>query len=136
MSSYDPDPAAPVPSKTPFLLAAIGSALAALYWAGLTALIAFAATFGSVSGAQIILPCVLIALYGWRATQIYKGDPDAARKVLWLHGLGGITAVIQIATGGPLMFVLQGIKLVIHIFGGITAFNASRAPRLFAAPPW
>lgn len=124
------------PNRTPFLLAAIGSAVASLYWAGLTALIAFGAAFGSVSAAQVILPCVLIGLYAWRAIQIFKGDPDAARRVLWLHGLGGATAILQIATGGTFMLVLQGIKLVIHIFGGVTAYQASRAPRLIETPPW
>lgn len=124
------------PSRTPFVLAAIGSGVASLYWAGLTLLIALGAAFGSVSAAQIILPCVLIGLYAWRAVQVFKGDPDAGRRLLFLHGIGGISAVLQIVTGGPLMFVLQGIKLMIHVFGGVTAYMASRAPRLTEAPPW
>ncbi len=138
MTPYEQDPSTlstPV-SRTPFLLAAIGAGSASLYWLGLTALLAFGAAVGSVSAAQVILPCVLIGMYAWRAIQISKGDPDAARKVLWLHGLGGITAIIQIASGGAFMFVLQGIKLGIHVFGGVTAYLASRSPRLTEAPPW
>jgi hypothetical protein len=138
MNPYDQDPStssAPV-NRMPYILAAIGSGIASLYWFGLTALIILGATLGSISPFQIILPVVLIGLYAWRAIQIFKGDPTAAQKVLWLHGFGGVTAIIQLASGGPLVFVLQGIKLAIHIFGGVTAYLASRAPRLTEAPPW
>lgn len=114
--------------KTIFVLAAIGSGLAALYWAGLTALIGLAAaTSKEVSGTQIILPCVLIGLYALRAFQIWKGDPNAARRVLWLHVVGGAVAVFQMTSGAPLWIALNVIKVAIHVFGGITAYRASRA---------
>ncbi|HMY16523.1 MAG TPA: hypothetical protein PKA58_09400 [Polyangium sp.] len=134
--SNDVDAAAsPSPeARRPFVLAAIGAGLASLYWAGLTALIAFAVAVGPLKGTELILPFVLIGLYAWRGSQILKGDPNAARSVLYLHVFGGLTAVFQIVTGGPLMWVLQGIKLVIHIFGSITAHQASKAPRLSTAP--
>ncbi len=109
-----------------YVLAGIGSALASLYWGALTLLIAFGVATGSVSGAQLILPAILIALYAMRAFQIFKGDPNAARRVLWLHGVGGVMAIVQMASGGPIFIVLQGIKVVIHVFGGITAYLAQR----------
>ncbi len=132
-TSDSPAPSSPE-ARRPFVLAAIGSGLAALYWMGLTAIIALAVATGPLKATDLILPFILIALYAWRGSQILKGDPDAARRVLWLHGIGAVTAVIQIATGGMLMFVLQGVKLVIHIFGGVTAYQASKAPRLIEAP--
>jgi hypothetical protein len=112
---------------TIFVLAGIGSALASLYWATLTLLIAVGVAAGSASGVQLILPLVLIGLYAARAFQIFKGDPNAARRVLWLHGVGGLMAMFQMFTGGPILIVLQGIKVVIHIFGAITAYLAQRS---------
>lgn len=46
----------------------------------------------------------------------------AARRILWLHGFGAVSALLQIASGGVVLFVLQGIKILIHIFGGVTAY--------------
>lgn len=126
--SSNPYGATPPPvNRTPFVLAAVGAFLASAYWAGLTLLITFGVATGAVSGFQIILPCVLIALYALRGYQLWKGDPAAATRVLWLHGIGGVMAVLQIASGGTILMVLQGIKLLIHIFGGVTAFMAQRA---------
>jgi hypothetical protein len=124
-----PDSLSSDPSrKTIFTLAAIGSGLAALYWAALTALIGLAAaTNDKVSGTQIILPCVLIGLYALRAFQIWKGDPNAARRVLWLHVVGGAVAVFQMTSGASLVIILNVIKVAIHVFGGITAYRASKA---------
>ena len=115
---YPYPPAGPPADRTMFVLAAVGAGLASAYWAGLTLLIGFSAA----SGFQIILPIVLIVLYAVRGVQIFKGDRAAARRILWLHGFGAISAVLQIASGGPLFFILQGIKIAIHIFGGITAY--------------
>ncbi len=111
---------------TLFLLAGIGSALASLYWGALTLLIFVGVAAGSVSGMQLILPIVLIGLYAVRAFQIFKGDANAAQKVLWLHGVGGAMAVFQMLSGGPMLIVLQGIKVVLHLFGGVTAYLAQR----------
>jgi uncharacterized protein YaaW (UPF0174 family) len=46
---------------------------------------------------------------------------------VWLHGLGVVVSVIQFAAGGPVMWLLQGIKIAIHIFGLVSAFLARRA---------
>src|SRR5215831_11493637 len=91
---------APQVSRTPFVLAAIGAFLASGYWALLTLLIGLAAAMGSISMAQTILPIILIALYAVRGVQIWKGDVAAARRILWLHGLGAIAAVVQMTNGG------------------------------------
>lgn len=111
-----------------FLLAAGGAILASLYWAALTLLIGLAAAFGSLSPAQLVLPCVLIALYAYRGFQLFKGDPNAAKRILWLHGAGGVVAIFQMAAGGGmLLLALQGTKVAIHIFGAVTAYLALRA---------
>ncbi len=121
-------PMGPSPqNRTMFVLAAVGAGLASAYWAGLTLLIGLGAAFGSISPMQIILPVVLIALYAYRGVQIWRGDAAAARRIVWLHGFGAISAVLQIASGGALLAALQVIKILIHIFGGVTAFLAYRA---------
>ena len=84
-----------------------------MYWAGLTLLIALGVATGSVSAVQILLPCVLIVLYAVRGFQILKGDPVAAKRILWLHGIGGVMAIIQMASGNPLLILLQSIKMAI-----------------------
>ncbi len=114
-------------NRTPFILAAVGAGLASGYWALLTLLIVFGVASGSVSGFHVVLPCVLIGLYALRGYQLFKGDPAAAKRILWLHGVGGVMALIQIFSGGTLIMVLQGIKLVIHVFGALTAYLAARA---------
>ena len=114
-------------NNTPFILAGVGAAMASLYWAGLTLLIGVGVSAGSVSGAQVILPIVLIGFYALRAFQLFKGDLSAARSVLWLHGVGGAFALIQIFSGNPIAMFLEVIKLGIHVFGAITAYLAYRS---------
>jgi hypothetical protein len=114
-------------NRTPFILAAVGAGLASAYWAALTLLIGLGAALGRGSLVNVFVPCVLIALYAVRGYQIYKGDGSAARRILWLHGVGGIVALMQMASGGTILFVLQGIKILIHVFGGVTAYLAWRA---------
>ena len=114
-------------NRGPFILAAVGAWLAGAYWAAITLLLTLGAAAGSVSGAQIILPCVLIALYAMRGYQLFKGDPAAAKRILWLHGVGGVAAIVYMMSGGAIVMVLNGIKVLIHIFGAITAIMASRA---------
>lgn len=123
---FDYRQAGPPEDRTMFVLAAIGAGLASVYWAALTLLIGLGAALGSVSMFQVVLPIVLIVLYAVRGFQIFKGDRNAARRILWLHGLGGIAAIMQIASGGGFFAVLQGLKIVIHLFGGITAYLAQR----------
>ena len=110
-----------------FVLAAIGAGLASLYWAALTLLIGLGVAVGTGSPIQIILPCVLIALYATRGYQLFQGDPAAARRILWLHGIGGAAAFLQMVSVGGFWGALQGVKIVIHIFGGVTAYLALRA---------
>lgn len=122
-----PEPPSDASRKTTFTLAAIGSGLAALYWAGLTVVIGLAsAATDKVSPVQMILPCVLIGLYALRAFQIWKGDPNAARRVMWLHAVGGAMAVFNMVSGTPILIVLNIVKIAIHVFGGIFALKASK----------
>jgi hypothetical protein len=114
-------------NRGPFILAAVGAWLASAYWAALTLLIGLGAAIGTTSPAQIVLPCVLIVLYAVRGLQLFKGDPNAARRILWLHGIGGLAAIVYMASGGGFIVALQGVKLLIHVFGGITAYLALRA---------
>jgi hypothetical protein len=113
-------------NRTPFVLAAIGAWLASGYWALLTALIGFTVTSGGVSGTQLLMPCVLIGLYGVRGYQLFQGQPSAINSALWLHGIGAIMGIAQMVSGGPIVWLLQGIKVAIHAFGGLTAYNARR----------
>jgi hypothetical protein len=139
-----PPYAVPPTNRTPFLLAAVGAWLASAYWAVMTALLGLGAVMGSGSGTQIILPVVLIGLYAVRGFQILKGDPAAARRILWLHGIGAVAALVQafgsFALGSALVGALQGMKVVINLFGGITAYYAVRSyreqMRRQASPPF
>jgi hypothetical protein len=134
MNPYQPPgnygaPTAAVATATrgPFLLAAIGAWLAGAYWAAITLLLMLGVAAGSVSGAQIILPVVLIVLYALRGYQLFNGDPAAARRILWLHVVGGIAATLQMMSGNVILVALNGVKILIHIFGGVTAWMAQRA---------
>lgn len=113
--------------RTLYMLAAIGAFLASVYWAGLTLLLALGVASGSVSGMQVILPVVLIVLYAFRGVQLWKGEPAAAQRILALHVVGGILAIVQMAGGNEIVMILHGIKLAIHLFGGVTAHLARRA---------
>jgi hypothetical protein len=128
MNFNDPtEGAAPAQNRTAFVLAGVGAILASLYWAGLTGLIGLGAATGGVSPVQMILPIFLIVLYGWRGVQLFKGDPAAARRILWLHGAGGVIALYEVVSNEGFVRVLYGIKIAVHIFGGLTALLAVRA---------
>jgi hypothetical protein len=120
-------PGAAAVNRTPFVLAAVGAGLASVYWAALTLLIGLGVALGSGSVTQVIVPGILIVLYAMRGWQIFKGDPNAARRILWLHGVGGVVAIMQMMQGSGLLVALQGVKVVIHVFGGVTAYLAQRA---------
>lgn len=131
-----PRPDAPLPaataagaaaSRTPVVLAAVGAGLASAYWAILTLLILLGVSRGAGSPIQIVLPFVLIALYAMRGYQLFKGDPAAAKRLLWLHGIGGVAALLQVFSAGGLWMALQSVKAVIHVFGGVTAYLAQKA---------
>ena len=113
--------------RGPFVLAAVGAFLAGGYWALITLLLVAGVAAGSVSGAQIILPVILIGLYIQRGTQLLRGDARAASRILWLHGVGGVVAIMQMQSSSGLFVTLQGLKVVIHVFGGVTALLALRS---------
>jgi hypothetical protein len=62
-----------------------------------------------------------------RGYQIWNADPAAARRILWLHGVGAIAAVAQMQSASGFVVALQGVKVLIHMFGGATAYLAQRA---------
>lgn len=110
-----------------FTLAGVAALLASLYWAALTLLIGYGAAAGSTSPTQIIMPIVLIVLYAYRGIQLFQGDVAAARRILWLHGLGALVAVFQLMKASGLLVGLVGAKVAINIFGVVTALLAVRA---------
>jgi hypothetical protein len=125
-TAYAPSSAVAPGNRGAFVLAAIGAWFAGVYWAAITLLLVMGMAVGSVSGMQLVLPCVLIGLYAVRGFQIFNGDPNAARRIIWLHGVGCIAALLQVTQGHGLLVFLQGFKVVVHIFGGITAYMALR----------
>src|SRR4051812_3604084 len=84
-------------NRTMFILAAVGAWFASVYWAILTLLAVIGAAMGGGSFIQVILPCYLIAMYAIRGFQIVKGDPVAAQKIVLLHVVGAIFAVLNAA---------------------------------------
>ncbi len=117
--------AATAEDRTPFVLAAAGAGLASVYWAVLTLLIGLGVAKGAGPAKSLFFPCILIVLYAVRGYQLYKGDPKAVVRILWLHGVGVVVAILQARSG--VLVVFQTIKVLIHIFGGVTAFLAHRA---------
>ncbi len=126
-SGDDPPAATAAASGTPFILAGIGALAASLYWGALTLFIFVAVSAKAVSGFQLVLPLLLIVFYAVRAFQLFQRQRTAAKGVLWLHGVGGAFAVLQILSGNPVAVFLQAIKLVIHVYGAITAYLAYRS---------
>jgi hypothetical protein len=135
---YAPGPPSPQPYShpaqpqarvgVPFVLAAIGAWITAIYWAAVTLIIGLGVALGSGSFMNFIMPCVLIGLYALRGFQIFKGDPRAAQRIIWLHGIGCISALSQVAAATSTFVVgMQVIKIVINILGGVAAFYAYRS---------
>ncbi len=119
------------PTRTVFVLAAIGAALAALFWGALLALLFLGMKGGAkVEGLQLIMPVILVVLYGMRAFAVYNGDRNAAKRLMFLHGLGILASIFQIsqfpASAGAMLTMLYGFKIAVHVFGGVTAYLASR----------
>ena len=115
-------------SRTLFILAAVGAWFASVYWAVFTGLAAVGASMGSGSFISVILPCYLIVMYAVRGFQIIKGDPAAAQRIISLHVIGAVFAVVNVVTGASaILMVLQSFKVLIHIFGGTTAYLARRS---------
>lgn len=131
---YEPPGGGYTPAQTttfnrrPFVLAAIGAWLAALYWLGMTLLLGAAVASGGLGPAQLILPFVLIGLYAHRGWRLYNADPRMIRSILMLHGLGIFASIMQItAAKNEVVTIMNGVKIAIHVFGMITAFLAKRA---------
>jgi len=111
-----------------FRLAGIGAGLAGGYWALIGAGMALGSASGSISAGSLFAPVLAIAFYGSRAYRIFKGDAGSAvRDLVWLHAIGLIAAAIRMFSGSTLLIALQGVKIAIHIFGGVTAYLAKRS---------
>ena len=108
-------------------MASLASGITSLYWLALTGLIGLAVSGGGASPGELLVPIILIGLYAVRAVQIWKGNPTALVSALWLHGIGGLMSIVQMAKGDAIVLVLYGIKLLIHVAGGVTAFVARKA---------
>lgn len=111
-----------------FLLAGIGAALAGGYWALVGAVVALGSASGAFSAGSLFPPLLAIAFYGSRAYRIFKGDAaSAVRDLVWLHAIGLIAVAIRMFSGSTLLMALQGVKIAIHIFGGVAAYLAKRS---------
>ena len=122
-----PQGPAAAPNRTLFVLAGVGSLLACAYWAGMTLLLGLGMAMGTGSAFNLFFPVILIVLYAVRGLQILKGDVMATRRILWLHVVGSVAAVVQMMTGNVIMIALNAIKVCIHLFGGTTAVLATRS---------
>ena len=114
-------------NRTPFILAAVGAGLTSLYWAALALLTGVAANAGNVSPVQAILPVILIALYAYRGFQVFQGEPNAAKTLLWLHGVGALVSVMRMMGGDFVVILLYGIKIGLHVFGAAMAYWATQS---------
>jgi hypothetical protein len=114
-------------NRTPYILAAVGAGLTSLYWAALALLIGVAASTGSGSPIQAILPFILIGLYAYRGYQVFQGMPAAANALLWLHGIGAVVSVMRMMDTDVITMTLYGIKIGLHVFGAATAYWAMQA---------
>jgi hypothetical protein len=116
------------------VLAAVGAFAASAYWGLLTLLLVLATAAGGASATNVVLPVLLIGLYAWRGIQALKGDGAAVRSLLALHGIGGVLALLQLAGHtDAISLALQGLKVVIHLFGGVMAYLAHKAAQQQAA---
>ena len=52
---------------------------------------------------------------------------NAARRVLWLHAVGGVVAIMLVVTGSGFAAGLHALKVLVHAFGGFAAWRATRA---------
>jgi hypothetical protein len=120
-------PGVAVVNRTPFVLAGVGAWLASLYWAALALLRGLFAAAGAGSGALVVMPLILIVLYAVRGFQVMQGDVAAARRLLWLHGFGAMAALLLALSSSGFYAGLQSVKVLIGIFGAVTAFRAQRA---------
>jgi hypothetical protein len=119
----------PAPRRsTATTLAAVGAWAAAAYWSAMALFLSLGAAMGSVSAVQALLPLALIAFYAWRGAQVWGGNRRVATNLVLLHGIGGVMAVLEVATGDWVVKVMYGLKVLIHVFGGFAALAAAREP--------
>jgi hypothetical protein len=117
--------------RTPAVVAtAVSAGLASVYWLLVALLLGFAAKSGATSPLQVILPFVLVALYGYRGLQAWKGDGAAIRNLLFLHVIGGLMAVYQVMNSAGFAATLNIVKVAIHVLGLVSTGLALRP-----APP-
>jgi hypothetical protein len=90
-------------------------------------LLGLGAALGSGSIMRLFLPTLLVAFYFLRGVQVMKGDVTAARRLLWLHVIGGGVACLNMASATGVVMGFHAVKLIIHLFGGITAEWARRS---------
>jgi hypothetical protein len=126
---YGPAPVAPAAdvARTPFVLAGVGALFASAYWAGMALLRLVGIAAGPLSVMSVFLPVILIALYAVRGVQLLQGDANAARRIVVLHIVGAVAALLQMLPSNGLLVALQGIKVAINLFGAATAYWAWRA---------
>jgi hypothetical protein len=129
-----PGVGAVVVNRTPFVLAGIGAGLASVYWAASALLRAIDSAAGGVSGMSVVLPILLVVLYAMRGVQVFRGDPSAAQRLLWLHVVGAVAALLQTLAASGFYAGMAGVKVIINIFGAVTAFLATRAIAQAAVP--
>jgi hypothetical protein len=125
---YEP-PTADVPAperKKALVLAGIGAWLASAYWAAITLLLMLSVAARPAGGAQLLMPVFLVGIYAVRGYQMFMGDVSAARRILWIHGVGGVLAAVQVAEGAGMVMVLHAVKVLIHVFGGAAAWRAQK----------
>lgn len=112
-------------TRTQFLLAGVGACLAALWW-GLVAVLAFFGSRTDTPPLQVVLPVVLVGLYGFRGLQLFKGDVRAAQRLIYLHAVGAVVAILQMSSNLQLVVVFNGVKAAINVFGALTAYWARK----------
>jgi hypothetical protein len=115
------------PSRMLFILAGVGAFLASAYWALMTLLLVAGMAAGTVSGTTLVFPVILIVLYAVRGFQILKGDIAATKRIVWLHGVGAVAAVVQMMSGNVIVIGMNVVKVCVHVFGGTMAWLAHRS---------
>jgi hypothetical protein len=119
--------ALPAALRSRLTWAAVASGAASIYWALLTLLTARVVASKELSATQLVFPVILVGLYAFRAIQTYRGNAQAVVSLLYLNGLGAIISLYNMRGATQVVIVLQGVKVLIHIFGLITAWRARQA---------
>ena len=134
--SPDPNPYAPpgndvaldarARTKTLFFFAGGAAWLAAVWWAVVAAVTLFAVSAGNITPLFLVLPLFLVVAYAVRGAQIMKGDVRAAQRILLLHAVGAVAAILQLSSRRDIVVILNGVKVAIHLLGIGSAYWARR----------